>query len=164
MTMDELNQALALALTGEAAAEAIAAMETHVATWGLSLPDTQPFVCDFGLGRFAEIGEVEVWIANEIEAGYCGKFLFVQDGQTCPKHFHETKHETFYLVKGRVRLGLEDEEHVLAEGAVLPVAPGQAHWFTGIGPALLLEISMPCLIHDNVFADPNIPIGRRNEG
>ena len=37
--------------------------------------------------------------------------------------------------------------------------PGKRHSFTGKGPALLLEVSTPCLVKDNVFENPNIPIG-----
>jgi len=157
--MDELNQALAIALSGPEAEEAVAAMRRQVATWGLTLPDTPPFVCDFGLGNFRETGEIEVWIANEIEAGYCGKFLFVFDGQTCPAHRHRTKHETFYIVRGAVEMRYDDRVSGLAAGAVLPVPPGVVHRFTGRGPALLLEVSMPCVIADNEFEDPRIPIG-----
>jgi mannose-6-phosphate isomerase-like protein (cupin superfamily) len=158
--MDELDKALAIALTGEEADAAVEAMRRQVAEWGLALPDSPPFVCDFGLGRFAEIGEIETWIANETTAGYCGKLMFVFDGQTCPRHHHRTKHETFYILKGRVRMVVGEDAREMGEGAVLPVAPGTRHSFTGIGPALLLEISMPCLVDDNCFADPDIPIGR----
>lgn len=157
--MDELDKALAIALTGEEAEQAIAAMRRQVEAWGLTLPASPPFVCDFGLGRFAETGEIEVWIANETTAGYCGKLMFVQDGQTCPLHHHRTKHETFYILKGRVRMVVGNEVREMGEGEVLPVPPGLRHSFTGSGPALLLEISMPCVIEDNCFANPAIPIG-----
>ena len=55
-----------------------------------------------------------------------------------------------------------DRTFDMAEGDVLPVSPGQFHTFTGIGPALLLELSMPCEIDDNDFADNRIPIGKSN--
>jgi hypothetical protein len=45
---------------------------------------------------------------------------------------------------------------VLAEGDVQVMAPGQGHSFTGAGPALLLEVSMPSVRRDNFFADDNI--------
>ena len=157
--MEELDKALAIALTGPEADDAVAAMREQVVAWGLALPDSLPFVCDFGLGRFAEVGEIETWIANETVAGYCGKLMFVFGGQTCPLHHHQTKHETFYILKGRVRMAVGEEVRELGEGAILPVAPGVRHSFTGIGPALLLEVSMPCVIEDNCFADPTIPIG-----
>lgn len=162
--MDELQKALGIGLSGPAAESAVQAMRDQVSAWGLTLPPTEPFVCDFGLGRFKEIGEIETWIANETDAGYCGKFLFVGDGQTCPLHRHATKHETFYIVKGRVRMAFGDEVTTMTEGDVLAVEPGVRHSFTGIGPALLLEVSMPCVIDDNEFSNPAIPIGRNRRG
>lgn len=124
--------------------------------WGLTMPNVEPLALDFGLGRFDEIGEIEFWVANEKEFGYCGKFLFVADGQTCPYHKHATKHETFFVMKGQVRMVVDGEEKMLREGDVLVVPPGQHHSFTGIGPALLLEVSMPSLRGDNFFANKAI--------
>jgi len=157
--MDELDAALSLALTGEEASRALAEMRAQVQQWGLVLPNEPPFVCDFGLGDFRHTGEIEVWIANEVQAGYCGKFLFVFDGQTCPSHSHRTKHETFFIVKGRVEMACGKTVSVMEPGDVLPAPPGTVHRFTGIGPALLLEVSMPCVIGDNWFEDHRIPIG-----
>jgi len=158
--MDELSNAVDVSLSGEAAEAAVAAAVAQIRAWGLTMPAVEPLPFDFGLGRFREVGEVEFWIANEVDAGYCGKFLFVFDGQTCPLHHHGEKHETFYIVKGRVRMLWRDRELDLREGDVLPVAPGERHAFTGVGPALVLEVSKPCVIDDNYFADPCIPIGR----
>jgi quercetin dioxygenase-like cupin family protein len=124
--------------------------------WGLTMPDVEPLALDFGLGKFDEIGEIEFWVANEEEAGYCGKFLFVADGQTCPYHRHDVKHETFFVMKGAVRMVLDGEEKILREGETLVMSPGQRHSFTGVGPALLLEVSMPSTRQDNFFADPAI--------
>jgi quercetin dioxygenase-like cupin family protein len=127
-----------------------------MAGWGLTMPAGEPLVLDFGLGRFSEIGEIEFWVANEEEAGYCGKFLFVEDRQTCPYHRHDIKHETFFVMKGRVRMVIDGAERILSEGELLVMPPGQRHSFTGVGPALLLEVSMPSRRSDNFFADDAI--------
>ncbi len=140
-------------VTGEKRARALAYLHETVKAWGLKLPAVEPLVLDFGLGRFDEIGETEFWIVNQEAAGYCGKFLFVQDGQTCPYHKHAVKHETFFLVKGKLRLVIDDVERIFGEGETLQLPPGCQHSFTGIGPALLLEISMPSRRGDNFFAD-----------
>lgn len=63
------------------------------------------------------------------------------------------------MVKGQVRMRCGGRSRVMKEGDVLPVAPGRKHSFTGIGPALLLELSMPCEIADNYFTNRDIPIG-----
>lgn len=143
-------------LHGEERAEAVAAMEQQITAWGLTMPPVEPLVNHFGLGRYYEIGLNEYWVANEVELGYCGKLLFVFAGQTCPFHRHEMKHETFFVVKGSVRMVLDDGEKIMSEGDLLVMPPGVGHSFTGLGPALLLECSMPSVLQDNFFADKEI--------
>jgi D-lyxose ketol-isomerase len=162
--MNELDRALNIALKGPAADRALAAFQKQIAAWNVALPPVEPLILDFGLGDFDRVGLIEYWIANEAQAGYCGKYLFVFDGQTCPRHCHRTKHETFFLVKGRLDVACEGRRLELKEGGVLPITPGVYHSFTGLGPALLLELSMPCQIDDNFFEDPNIPIGGNAQG
>ena len=66
------------------------------------------------------------------------------------------KHETFFMVKGTLRLVIDGEEMILQEGDTLVMPPGRRHSFTGVGPALLLEVSMPSVREDNFFADSAI--------
>lgn len=143
-------------VTGEKRQQALNSCLATIRAWGLSMPAVEPLLLDFGLGHFDEIGEIEFWVANEEQAGYCGKFLFVQDGQTCPYHEHARKHETFFVVKGKVRMLVNDQEKILKEGDILVMPPGDRHSFTGIGPALLLEVSMPSTRQDNFFANKAI--------
>ena len=143
-------------VVGQARAEALASCRAVIRGWGLTMPPGEPLVLDFGLGRFNEIGEIEFWVANEEAHGYCGKFLFVADGQTCPYHHHNRKHETIFVMKGTVRMVVDGAEKILGEGEILVMPPGQRHSFTGIGPALLLEVSMPSIRQDNFFADEGI--------
>ncbi len=157
--MEELKKGLKISLHGVEAQKAVERVYQHIQDWGLVLPHVDPLVMDFGLGDFENIGEVEFWIANETEAGYCGKFLFVFDGQTCPKHYHKEKLETFFIVKGSVNMFYDGEEFEMREGDVLRVDVGKYHRFTGIGPCLLLEVSKPSIIADNYFENINIPIG-----
>lgn len=159
--MDELDRGLDISISGPLREEALSACRAQLDRWGTAMPPVEPLVLDFGLSDFQRIGLIEYWIANEREAGYCGKYLFVFDGQTCPLHRHRTKMETFFLVKGRARMTQAGEEFEMGPGDVLRVPPGSRHSFTGIGPALLLELSMPCVVADNDFADPRIPIGRQ---
>ncbi|MBI3986359.1 MAG: cupin domain-containing protein [Lentisphaerae bacterium] len=156
--MQELKQGLDICMKGPEVKAALAGFRKQVRRWKLAMPKVKPLVSDFGLGRFRRTGLIEYWIANE-QAGYCGKYLFVFDGQTCPRHRHREKHETFFVVKGRVRLVCGRRVHRLQEGDVLPVPPGRFHSFTGLGPALLLEVSTLCRVADNYFADRRIPFG-----
>jgi quercetin dioxygenase-like cupin family protein len=159
--MDELKKGLAIAMKGPAARSALTRFKQQMTAWGVALPKVKPLALDFGLGTFGEVGLIEYWIANEARQGYCGKYLFVFDGQTCPEHRHRTKHETFFVVKGGVTMRLDGKARRMKAGDVLPVAPGKRHSFTGLGPCLLLELSMPCEVDDNQFTDSRIPIGKR---
>lgn len=141
---------------GEERLRAMNTFHQQVSAWGLTMPDGVTLVLDFGLGRFSDIGETEVWIANDPVTGYCGKFLFVTDGQTCPHHRHILKHETFFVVKGTMRMKIDDKEIILHEGDVMPMPPGIAHSFTGIGPCLVLEVSQPSVLQDNIFDEKQI--------
>ncbi|NOZ22473.1 MAG: cupin domain-containing protein [Planctomycetes bacterium] len=143
-------------LSGTEKAGVVAKCLARIREWGLTMPDVEPLALHFGLGRFEEVGEIEFWIANETDEGYCGKFLFVFDGQTCPYHHHAKKHETFYIVKGKVRMRIGDDEREMAEGDHLAMPPNTGHSFTGIGDALLLEVSSPSVLLDNFFEDKNI--------
>jgi mannose-6-phosphate isomerase-like protein (cupin superfamily) len=162
--MDELDKGLSVSLHGAEAEEAADRARRQVREWGLELPATDPLVLDFGLERFDETGEVEFWIANESEAGYCGKFLFLFEGQTCPKHMHKEKLETFFIVKGRVRMEYGGETVILKTGDTLRMETGVYHAFTGTEPTLLLEVSKPSIIDDNYFEDVRIPIGGNYKG
>lgn len=157
--MQELEKALGISLTGDRRERVLARFETQLKDWGMVMPDVLPLVLDFGLDRFDEVGLVEAWICNEVNAGYCGKYLFLFDGQTCPMHRHRIKSETFFITKGTVEVCLDGEMRTLREGDTLFIEPWTPHSMTGSGPALILEISTPCLVDDNYFENTEIPIG-----
>jgi mannose-6-phosphate isomerase-like protein (cupin superfamily) len=127
LRMDELDQGLAIAVTGRVKRDALAECRRQLAAWGLRVPRVPPLVLDFGLGRFRETGLIEYWIANEARAGYCGKYLFVFDGQTCPLHRHGVKHETFFIVKGAVQMKTGGRVRVLRAGAALLKDPREPY-------------------------------------
>jgi mannose-6-phosphate isomerase-like protein (cupin superfamily) len=157
--MDELQKGLSYSLTGDQSTGILAAVQAQVDAWGLAMPAVQPLVLDFGLGDFYRTGLVEFWIANEALAGYCGKFLFLFDGQACPMHHHHEKLETFFVVKGCFEVTCAGRTFEMRAGDVLRVETGQDHTFSGKGSALLLEVSKPSVIDDNYFLDRRISIG-----
>jgi mannose-6-phosphate isomerase-like protein (cupin superfamily) len=146
-------------LEGRARAQALARFQRQLTKWGLAMPAVEPLVLDFGLGEFETTGLIEYWIANELKAGYCGKYLFVFDRQSCPMHCHHNKIETFFVVKGSVAMTCAGQNQVMNPGDILRVETRQPHGFMGLGPALLLEISQPCIVSDNYFDDCRIPLG-----
>lgn len=162
--MDEFDKALSICVTAPRRCQALERCAAQLAKWDLTMPAIEPLVLDFGLGDFDRVGLIEYWIANEEAAGYCGKFLFLFDGQTCPKHHHRQKLETFFVVKGRLEMEFEGRTWLMAPGETLRVDVNKPHSFTGRGAVLILEISRPCVVADNYFADPNIPIGGNHPG
>ncbi len=154
--MDELDKGLSISIAGPRAENALAEFRRQMEAWQIALPPAEPLVLDFGLGEFDRVGLIEYWIANEQQAGYCGKYLFVFDGQQCPAHSHRTKHETFFLLRGCLKVEMDGRSLTLRPGEVLPVPPGRVHSFEGQGNSLLLELSMPCEVSDNRFEDPRI--------
>jgi mannose-6-phosphate isomerase-like protein (cupin superfamily) len=146
----------AVEVQGPERAEVVAAIQKQLMEWSITMPPVEPLPLHFGLNQFKEIGETEFWVANESQHGYCGKFLFVFDRQTCPYHHHRMKHETFFIVKGALRMKVGEEERIMREGDLLAMPPGVGHSFTGLGPALVLEVSMPSILQDNFFTDKRI--------
>lgn len=144
-----------LEIAPEARARALASCREQLARWCVTPPPSEPLVIDFGLERFEEYGLYEFWIANEVDAGYCGKYMYVDAGQECPLHKHRVKHETFFVVRGQLDVTLRERSFVLEEGQTLAIQPGALHSFKGKGgPALMLELSMPCDPIDNYFESP----------
>lgn len=125
--------------------------------WGLTMPPCEPLTPHFGLHDFYRVGEIEYWIVNDTTNNYCGKFLFMFDTQRCPLHHHRMKDETFFIVRGVVDMTAGDKTFTMKEGDVFKMLPGTDHTFVAVnGPALVLEVSLPSVQNDNVFADKRI--------
>ena len=136
--------------------KALADFKKCLADWGITMPKVEPQVLDFGLGDFGKDGLIEFWVANNNKEGYCGKFLFVFDGQTCPYHHHDFKHETFFILRGAVTMKIDGKKSLKKQGSFLAMDQGCDHSFTGKGPALLIEFSKPCRPDDNIFENKSI--------
>jgi D-lyxose ketol-isomerase len=158
--MEESKNAAVITVRGAVRKKALRLFYAQLKSWNLKMPPQEPLVLDFGLNDFFQTGLIECWVANEIEAGYCGKFLFVFDGQTCPTHRHGTKHETFFIVRGKVEMRVGNSLRIMRPGDCLAIPPQKNHRFLGAEPSLLLEVSKPCIVQDNIFHDPHIPVGK----
>ena len=157
MSADHENWTSPYELQGAARLDALARASEVLNEWGLVMPPGEPLVLDFGLGNFKEIGEIEYWIVNDTENRYCGKFLFLFEGQRCPSHHHGTKDETFFIVRGSVAMTEDGVERIMDAGEVLKMPPGRQHTFAAVnGPALILEVSLPSVPNDNFFEDKRI--------
>lgn len=157
MTTTGADWTASFELQGAEREAAIREAETIIAEWGLTMPAVEPLPLHFGLGEFGRIGETEWWIVNDTENRYCGKFLFLFEGQRCPEHYHRMKDETFFVVRGSLRMDAGGTAGILRQGDVFRVRPGTPHSFMAVeGPALVLEVSLPSVSGDNVFSDKRI--------
>lgn len=89
----------------------------------------------------------EIWIAYENNR-YAGKILEIREGHRLSLQFHEKKHETLYLLDGKVRFFLEDEngtvvDEVIVPGGVKIVPPGRQHRMEAIRDSRFVEFSSP---------------------
>jgi mannose-6-phosphate isomerase-like protein (cupin superfamily) len=87
----------------------------------------------------------EDWIANK---EYCGKLLFFKKGKKCSFHYHEKKHETFYLFSGKMEFKIGWEDDILAaktyaifSGDCLEIPIGLRHQMTALEDSNLFEFS-----------------------
>ncbi len=154
--MTEAEIIAQISLQGEEREQALQRIHQIVASWGLKLPDVPPDPLHFGYHDFYRIGETEFNINNNVEQGYCGKFMFMFAGQTCPLHFHRKKHETFFIVKGKVDMELAGKKYLLNQGDRLIVDQFAKHQFTALEDSLILESSKPDLVDDSIFEDQKI--------
>ena len=64
----------------------------------------------------------ELWLVNNQKENYCGKILYINEGCASSMHFHANKHETFYILEGKLTvetLNTETTEktvYILEEG------------------------------------------------
>ena len=111
-------------------------------------------VADFGLGRYEEEGLGLVVRVNEPE--YCSKWLTLCPGQTCPRHHHRLKKETFFVLHGTVVLEADGRTISLAPGERYTILPGVRHAFRSEAGAVIEEVSTHDENSDSYFDDPAI--------
>lgn len=87
----------------------------------------------------------KVWGKEEIIANnemYCGKILHLKKGHRCSYHHHNQKHETFYVMSGKVFLEFSNiNNYLLNPEMSVEVKPKQEHRFTGIEDSKIIEFS-----------------------
>ncbi len=154
--MNESDIISNLSLQGNDRKQVLEKIKKVIASWGLKLPDVPADALHFGYNDFLKIGETEFNINNNVEQGYCGKFMFLFSGQTCPMHHHRKKHETFFIVKGKVSMILSGQKYILNQGERLIVNQLEKHTFTALEDSLILESSRPDLVDDSIFDDQMI--------
>jgi mannose-6-phosphate isomerase-like protein (cupin superfamily) len=79
---------------------------------------------------------------------YVGKVLVIEAGKRLSLQRHEIKDESIYVLAGRLRLFLEDEQGVVQTEELGPgdhrrVATGRIHRYEAIERVELMEVSTP---------------------
>jgi mannose-6-phosphate isomerase-like protein (cupin superfamily) len=86
-----------------------------------------------------------IWAHTE---RYVGKLLSIRDGKRLSLQYHRVKDESIYVMRGRLRLTLENDggdlEVVdLDAGASRRIAAGRRHRFEALGDCEVMEVSTP---------------------
>ena len=90
----------------------------------------------------------EIWLANNAEEDYCGKILYIKKGYHSSMHYHEDKHETFYVLEGTLAVEWIDTKEgsvntsVLGQGGVMEMPRNRPHKLIARrGNVKLVEVS-----------------------
>jgi mannose-6-phosphate isomerase-like protein (cupin superfamily) len=82
----------------------------------------------------------------EVNKDYVVKELFMKEGNSCSLQYHEKKHETFYVLIGKLKFEVGPdknnlEEMELNEGEFYTIEPLVVHRMSAIVDSLYLESS-----------------------
>ena len=86
----------------------------------------------------------KVWGMEEIFANndkYCGKLLHIHGGYRCSIHYHREKDETFYVLKGMIKMEALNQDFLMYAGDSIRIHKGVKHRFTGIEASTIIEVS-----------------------
>jgi mannose-6-phosphate isomerase-like protein (cupin superfamily) len=86
----------------------------------------------------------EKWI--EVNENYVVKELYMKEGNCCSLQYHEKKHESFYVIKGKLKFEIGPdkdslEEMILEEGGYYTIEPFVVHRMSAVVDSLYLESS-----------------------
>ena len=90
-------------------------------------------------------GHEDIWAITD---RYLGKILSIRRGRRLSLQLHRRKDESIYVLRGRLRLTLENETgqleiEELGPGEARRILPGRQHRFEAIEDTDLLEVSTP---------------------
>jgi mannose-6-phosphate isomerase-like protein (cupin superfamily) len=111
------------------------------------------------------------WVPED--APYMGKLLFIKEGARLSLQSHDTKQESWFLLKGRAAVIWENEagelvQTELEQGMGYSIQVGQKHRLVGVTDTEVLEVSTPeagnTFRHEDDYARPDeTPEQRRLE-
>lgn len=102
-------------------------------------------------------GREVIFASNDL---YAGKLLEFKKGAKFSMHFHKTKDETWYVLKGKFRLTMintedaSEQKHILEEGYCMRIRPLEPHQLECLSEGTIIEVSMPDDPKDNYRVRP----------
>lgn len=90
----------------------------------------------------------EEWIAHN--DFYALKLITLHGGRRTSLHYHNQKHETYYVNRGRILSWLENDKgkidkQEMGAGSIVVIVPHKAHRVEAIEDTVLIEVSTPHL-------------------
>src|SRR6476620_6490602 len=88
----------------------------------------------------------EEWIAHN--DFYALKLITLHGGHRTSLHYHNQKHETYYVNRGRILSWVENDEGSIEKkemgaGSIVVIVPHKAHRVEAIEDTVLIEVSTP---------------------
>lgn len=85
----------------------------------------------------------ELWFAEDSKR-FVGKILTIEKGRRLSLQYHKLKHETIYVLRGRLGLLLGKRDGVLEQGRSAIIPPNTKHrFYAPYGRVTLIEVSTP---------------------
>lgn len=106
-----------------------------------------PFITFPSVARDSKGWGSEIIVINCLD--YCGKILCFNAGAEGSMHFHDRKHETWYILEGQILLSYLDTDDatpksaILQEGDVVDIPRLCPHQVKALTAARIMEVSTP---------------------
>ena len=84
-----------------------------------------------------------IWAQTE---RYVGKKLFIIQGESLSRQYHEVKDETIYVIEGKLKLELGDPVETtlgMGPGASCHITPNTVHRMIALTDVTICEVSTP---------------------
>mgnify|MGYP001246775315 CR=1 FL=1 len=109
----------------------------------------------YGLKNFNKFGLSMITIVNE---KYCKKLLFLINNQSHPKQYHKKKHESFFLLYGKIKVELNSKSFILKPGDIINIPAQVKHFFKDISEngSVIEELSTTSKKNDSFYIDKKI--------
>jgi rfaE bifunctional protein nucleotidyltransferase chain/domain len=104
----------------------------------------------------------KAWGTEEVLANgpYCMKVIRMHGGASGSLHYHKSKAETFYVLRGRLAIEVDGLARECRDGDVVHVLPGQAHRMSALEDSAVAEASTFDAEEDTFRIAPSVPAPR----